>query len=118
MTIPRFTDLYKSLSHVLDLESLFFTGRLQPADKFLNRLTRFAEALSVAQSTVAKRTFAIKSFQNRSIHMFKTVVHHLVSKVEARLPTEAVCDCHPNKSASSNFACPHVRVVPAAGLRR
>jgi hypothetical protein len=32
----RFTDLYKIWQHVLDLESLSFTGRLQPADKFLN----------------------------------------------------------------------------------
>lgn len=105
----RFTDLYKIWQHVLDLESLSFTGRLQPADKFLNCLTGFAGALSVAQSTVAKRTFAIKSLQKGAVasEHVRTVEGIILCRkwkhMEARLPTVSYSDCHPNKSASSNF---------------
>ena len=113
----RFTDLYKIWQHVLDLESLSFTGRLQPADKFLNYLnclTGFAGALSVAQSTVAKRTFAIKSLQeqsrqNMSEQWKECGRYHLVSKVEAHGSTLAYSiQCLSSQQERILKFCPNV----------
>ena len=108
VTIPEVHRPLQNLTTRPGFGIAFFHGKT-PACWQVPKLTGFAGALSVAQSTVAKRTFAIKSLQEQSSEHVRTVESIILCRLcrkwkhmEARLPTVS-SDCHPNKSASSKF---------------